>query len=224
MPYLEMKNSAERRIAAKAALYFWVSQGVEKIVLADATASHLLSQAELEKIDLLGTTVEQICYSQNQDDAVLKGKGYAEGELIRFALENSRFLEGEGAFFKSTGKTYVRNFHAIFALIRTSNIDILFWRHLGDGSSMQPWADCRLYFTPKEVATSKLVPAYLQSDDRIGACEYYIFEMLNKTLRQAKTVRPLISGFAGGTGEQYFDSSLGSLDFNAPCWVRQKQQ
>ena len=44
MPFLEMTDSAIRKIAAKAALYFWAAQGIEKIVVADATGTDLLAE------------------------------------------------------------------------------------------------------------------------------------------------------------------------------------
>jgi hypothetical protein len=223
MPSLAMTNAAHRRTAAKAALFFWASQGIRNIVIADATANQLLSQGELNEMSLLGTSIEQIFYSQNEQDVILKGKGYAEGELLKFTIENSRLLKNEEAFFKSTGKTYVRNFPAIYDLISKAGIGAIFWRHLEDGSSIKPWADCRFYFTSKEVAVNSLVPAYLQSDESTtGPCEYYIFQMLelNQSFVRANALRPLISGFAGETGNQYFDGSLGTLDLNAPCWVR----
>ena len=102
IPYLAMTNAAERRMAAKAALFFWASQGIRNIVVADATAKHLLSQAELDEVSLVGASIEQISYSQNVQDVISKGKGYAEGELVKFAVENSRLLENEERFFKST--------------------------------------------------------------------------------------------------------------------------
>lgn len=222
IPYLAMTNTAERRMAAKAALFFWASQGIRNIVVADATANYLLSQAELDEVSLLGASIEQISYSQNVQDVISKGKGYAEGGLLKFAVENSRLLENEERFFKSTGKTFVRNFPAIYDLVVQAGIDTVFWRHLGDGSSMKPWADCRFYFTSKLFAVESLVPAYLQSDDSTAACEYFIFQLLNRNFVNANALRPLISGFEGGTGEQYFDGSLGTLDFSTPCWVRQK--
>ena len=134
MPSLAMTNAAHRRTAAKAALFFWASQGIRNIVIADATANQLLSQGELNEMSLLGTSIEQIFYSQNEQDVILKGKGYAEGELLKFTIENSRLLKNEEAFFKSTGKTYVRNFPAIYDLISKAGIGAIFWPSKGASS------------------------------------------------------------------------------------------
>lgn len=221
-PHLEMINPVERRVAAKAALFFWAAQGIQKIIVADATESQLLTKSEVDEISLLGASIEQISYSQNTHQVVSKGKGFAEGELLRFALEHSRLLADEEVFFKSTGKTFVRNFPEIYKLIDKSNVDTVFWRYVGDGLSFKQWADCRFYLANRDFATSKLIPTYLQSDDQIGTCEYYLFQMLSEHFKQATGLRPLISGFQGSTGGQYFDGSLGSLDLNLPCWLNER--
>lgn len=223
MPYLEMKDPVMRTIAAKAALYFWVSQGIEQIVLADATGTNLLTEQEEAEIDKSETRVEQISYRQATEDIVKKGKGYGEGRLIEYAINNSELLAREQHFFKCTGKVYVRNFPSIAETIKTNNISNLFWRYMGDGSSTQPWADCRFYFTSKSFAKSHLLPAYLESDDNAYAyCESQIYEALNRNMKAHRGHRPLIAGYAGATGQTYFDSSLGTLDYNFPCWLTQR--
>jgi hypothetical protein len=219
VPFLQMKDPIIRMIAAKAALYFWITQGIEQIVLADATASNLLNECEMEEIDKSGTYVEQIGYKQDHEEIIKRGKGYGEGKLIEYAINNSELLAREEYFFKCTGKVYVRNFSAIAEIIRANNVSGLFWRHMGDGTSMQSWADCRFYYTSKNFARNHLIPAYIQSHDSRAACEYYIYGELNRTVKAGRGPRPLITGYAGGTGEAYFDASLGSLDYSFPCWI-----
>ena len=219
IPMLEMKDPVMRVIAAKAALYFWVSQGIEQIVIADATGTNLLTKEEWEEIDKSETRVEQINYRQADEAVIEKGKGYAEGKLIEFALEHSELLGHISSFFKCTGKVYIRNFSEIADAINTHNMQSLFWRHMGDGTSVQPWADCRFYYTSRAFAQNHLLPAYFATDDSVAACEYHIYEALNRQMPVGRGLRPFIAGYSGGTGEPYFDSSLGSLDRNFPCWI-----
>jgi hypothetical protein len=223
MPYLQMKDRIMRTIAAKAALYFWVAQGIEQIVLADATETNLLTDSEMAEIDESETRVEQISYKQASEDVIKKGKGYGEGKLVEYAINNSELLARQECFFKCTGKVYVRNFPTIAEVVRVNNITNLFWRHMADGTSIQPWADCRFYYTSKSFAKSHLIPAYLLSDDTADiACEYYLHEALNRNIKASRGLRPLITGYGGGTGEPYFDASLGSLDSNFPCWLTRR--
>jgi hypothetical protein len=223
VPYLQMSDPVMRTIAAKAALYFWVTQGIEQIVLADATGKNLLTEQEEAQIDQSETRVEQLSYKQNSEDVIEKGKGYAEGKLIEYALDNSELLAREEHFFKCTGKVYVRNFPAVVSAIKANNISNLFWRYMGDGSWMQPWADCRFYYTSKSFARNHVLPAYFASNDHAGGvCEYHIHEALDRNMKAGRALRPLVAGYAGATGEPYFDSSLGSLDYSFPCWITQR--
>jgi hypothetical protein len=106
IPYLQMTNEAMRYITAKASVFFWAALGIEKIVIADATGGFLLDSEETLLLKQMGVDVEQISYCQNEDLIKQKGKGYGEGMLIKFALENSTFLRSENNFFKCTGKVY----------------------------------------------------------------------------------------------------------------------
>ena len=226
VPFLQMKNPSVRMIAAKAALYFWVAQGIEQIVLADATATNLLNEYELKEISESRTQVEQIRYQQAGEDIVARGKGYGEGKLIEYALNNSELLAREEYFFKCTGKVYVRNFPAIAEIIKSNNISNLYFRDMSDGTSMQLWADCRFYYTSKNFAYDHLIPAYGESsessDNNSNACEYCVYKTLDRNLRAGRGLRPFVTGYSGGTGEAYFDLSLGNLDYNFPCWVSRK--
>jgi hypothetical protein len=219
MPFLQMTNVAARFITAKAAAFFWAAQGVEQLVIADATGSTLLKEDEVTLLSAMNVAVEQIHYQQ--DDALItsRGKGYAEGELIKFALNESDFLQNETSFFKCTGKVYCRNFAQIQQTIEAHRIRNIFWKHLGEGDITKPWADTRFFYTTKYFCEQYLLPAYMNADDHTSAAEYFVFNMLNETLPQSKTLRPLLSGFEGGTGHPYFDFSLGALDASCPCWL-----
>jgi hypothetical protein len=222
-PFLRMTNTVMRAITAKAALYFWIAQGAKNIVLADATESNLLTDLEMKEIESLQTRVEQISYQQDFGTVRKKGKGYGEGKLIEYALGHSELLAGVESFFKCTGKTYVRNFPTIADFIRINKLSSIFWRDMKDGTSMLPWTDCRFYYTSRTFARQHLIPAYLASDDAVSACEHYIYRAVSHSMQVGKALRPLISGFSGGTGESYFDASLGYLDDNFPCWVELPQ-
>jgi len=219
IPFLKMTNVAMRIITAKASVFFWAAHGAKKIVIADATGGVLLSNEDILLLSQIGVEVEQISYHQNHDLVKLKGKGFGEGELLSFALENSKMLKNESNFFKCTGKIFCRNFDKILQLIESNSINNLYWRHLGEGDGLQQWVDLRFFYTEMNFCKEVLIPAYMLADDHKAAAEYFAYISLTKNLLSAKSLRPHLSGFAGGTGKPYFDSSLGFLDFNFPCFV-----
>ena len=220
VPFLKMTNVAARYVTTKAALFFWAGQGIERIVVADATGQCLLTDEEVVLLKNMNVEVEQIYYHQDEDLIKLKGKGYGEGLLIQLALEKSLLLKDQTSFFKCTGKTYCRNFDEIRQLIESNSVTNIFWRHLQPNSVLRPWADLRFFYTTKDFCTHHLIPAYLKTEDRkLEVAEQFCFDALQANLLEAKTIRPFLSGFAGWTGKLYSDITLGELDTNCPCWV-----
>jgi hypothetical protein len=220
IPFLSMTNSVKRKFLTKSAFYFWIAKGFRHIVIADATNSLLLTESELDELAPMGVVIEQIRYNQNSARTVAKGKGYGEGKLIEHALENSALLGNSSHFYKSTGKTYVRNYSAIDSLIKKEGFSTLIWRHTDAGDLSKPWADARFYFTSIDFAVAHLIPSYLESDDKVSACEFHIHQNLNRTCQSITALRPLVCGFSGGADAEYFDESMGYLDYNYPCWIQ----
>ncbi len=220
VPFLQMTHVATRLITAKAAAFFWAAQGIDHMVIADATATRLLSDEETQLLKQMGVEVEQLHYLQNDGLIQSKGKGYGEGLLLQFALEHSILLKERPSFFKCTGKVYCRNFEVIQQLIEQNGVTNLFWKHLQAGTEQRPWADLRFFYSTRAFCETHIVPAYLKTDDRkLEVAEQFCFDALNANLSAATTIRPLLSGFAGWTGKLYPDVSLGDLDQHCPCWV-----
>lgn len=219
IPFLQLTDPIKRKLITKAALLFWVTKGVKRIVVADATGRKVLSDEEVAEIQSLQVETEQISYAQDVTGLIEKGKGYAEGRLIEFAIDNSRILGNATHFYKSTGKTFVRNFVDIHGMIVRNSFDAIFWKRVEPDSLMRPWVDCRFYFTSKDFARKHLLPAYLRTDDSVAACEYHILQELNRIATTGLGLRPFVHGLEGGTGQDYFDQSLGVLDTSFQCWV-----
>jgi hypothetical protein len=212
---LEMTNISKRIISTKAAVFFWSALGVKKIVIADATGHTLLDNSEVLMLNQMEVEIEQIHYLQDNDLVIKKGKGYGEGHLINFALQNSSYLSKVDNFFKCTGKVYCRNFLEIHNIVKHNNIQNIFWRDVFDNS-----IDTRFFYTSKDFFHNFLFPVFNNIDDRNNkTAENLVFKMAYEHLKQGTTVRPMLSGFSGSLNRPYFDSSLGFLDSNLPCWT-----
>lgn len=219
MIYLQTADVATRSIAAKAAVFSWATQGIEKIVIADATGRFLLDQSEVFMLKKMNVEVEQICYFQDDEIVKQRGKGYAEGMLMQFALLNSEFLKGAASFFKCTGKIYCRNFKLLREVINHHQIQNMFWKTVDRDGFFSRWTDTRFYYTTTEFFTENVLPQYLVCDDNFTAIESLCFHMLNEKLPFMKSLRPYLFGFCGGTGQLYEDFNLGELDRAFPCWA-----
>src|SRR3974390_1802726 len=82
VPYLKMTDSSSRTVATRCGIFFWASQKVKNIVIADATGCKVLCAEEEDLLAKMGVNVEQISYNQDNDSIKERGKGYAEGLLI----------------------------------------------------------------------------------------------------------------------------------------------
>jgi hypothetical protein len=219
MRFLRMQDPSLRYILSKAAFYFWIAIGIRNIVFVDASDEKIINNDELNLIKSLNINLEQLSFKQNEVLVREKGKGYGEGKIIEFALENSELIKKTNNFFKCTSKIYCRNFDHINSMIMHNKMQNIFWKYLNDVEIMKPWADLRFFYSTRSFCKDIVIPAYLNSNDKDIACEFNCYNSLNENLQQSRSLRPLLSGFAGGTGKQYFDLSLGALDNNYPCWV-----
>ena len=213
---LEMTNVAKRKVTAKAAIFFWSALGVKKIIVADATGQTLLEESEVLLLNNMEVEIEQIEYLQDNRLVIQKGKGYGEGALIKYALQKSQLLKNENSFFKCTGKVYCRNFAEIFDLIQTNNIKNIFWRDALKSSTI----DTRFFYVSKDFCNNVLLPVFESIDDKNNTTmEHAVMNAARQRMIQGTSIRPMLSGFSGGMDKPYFDSSLGFLDQNLPCWV-----
>jgi hypothetical protein len=218
---LRMSDSNMRSITTRAAVFFWIGQGQKSIVICDATGSDVLSPEELATVRKLGVLIEQLAYQQDDILLAQRGKGFAEGQLIKFAVENSQLLGRSSSFFKCTGKVFCRNFAAIWDLIARNNIGNMYWKLFESSLVDRNLVDARFFYTSSSDFQRLLLPAYEQSTET-RILEYNLLQSLDTQLQRGKSLRPQLSGFAGGTGNQYPESHLGDLEVSYPCWYSLK--
>ena len=221
-PTLGMTDRNVRAITTKAAIYFWVGQGQKNIVICDSTGSSVLTDEELSSIRKLHIGIEQIAFRQDDALVVTRGKAFAEGELIKFALDHSELLTKSSHFFKCTGKMFCRNFASICDLIATHNIANMFWKLYEHSLVDRNLADARFFYTSIVDFHRFVLPAYAASSES-QIVEYQLSLSLNSHLSKGAGRRPLLSGFSGGLGNQCQEYYLGDLDLTYPCWYSLRQ-
>ena len=215
---LGMTNVARRVITAKASVFFWAALGVKKIVIADATGQTLLDEADVAMLNQMDIEIEQIHYLQDSNLVISKGKGRGEAALIKFALDNSEFLQSADGFFKCTGKVYCHNYPDIFNMIERNVIQNIFWRDAFDHSKL----DTRFYYASKDFTLTAFLPACDAIDDRNHIfMEHCALNVAREHLTEGFSIRPILSGFSGSSNRPYFDASLGYFDQHFACWLSQ---
>lgn len=222
MPTLRMTDSGMRAITTKAAIFFWVGQGPKNIVVCDSTGSNVLTSEELSTIRRLGIGIEQIAFQQDTALVVERGKGFAEGKLIEFAVQNSELLNKSGYFFKCTGKMFCRNFARIWELIVKNNVGSMFWKLHTHSLPDRNLVDGRFFYTSIPDFNRLVLAAYNRATE-YQILEYQLSLSFHSQMNVGTSLRPQLSGFCGGLGTQYEEQYLGDLDLSYPCWYSLKR-
>ena len=106
-----------------------------------------------------GKHFEWLSFSGNSENVVKYGKGYGEGEIIEYALENSGLLNKCKVFAKITGRLKISNINCIVNGIRVKqgsvNADI--YRKKG--------IDTRFYIIDKSLYCKYFLKAYTHTND-----------------------------------------------------------
>jgi hypothetical protein len=135
------------------------------------------------------------------------GKGYGEGEIIKFAVQNSMFIKQADYFAKCTAKLWVENFHqclkewnGVFLCKATFSNVFSFRKTCFDH------VDTRFYLVSKDFYWKHLSTAHLNLGHATGLSiednfrDVVLGQHLNKVIFCKP---PVIAGVGGATGKYY---------------------
>lgn len=175
-------------------------------------------------------TIECLAFENDQARVKEFGRGYGEGEIVRYAIRNSKLIRHAGCFAKCTSKLWVENFHEC---MQHWNGNLLlsgvFLNAFSPG-----WAtvfrnvDTRFYVVSLPVYERYFLDAHVTMDSRAGHGledsfhDIFLRENFKKSLLPTP---PVICGVGGGTGVYYRNRLLRILkDRLRLHLVRRKRQ
>lgn len=198
-----------RATAVTVSLDRWANTpGLRRMVICDG--SNFDFKPVAERLMAQNPTLEIECLAF-QNDAVrvgLQGKGYGEGEIVNYALAQSRILRQSPSFAKCTGKLWVDNFTDCVAGFTGPAAFLL------NGKSHVKYIDTRFYIISKEVFQAWLAQAFCKVDDAAG---YYLEHAYADALSGFKSDEitmwpaPQIAGLSGTSGLNYHNSHMQRL-------------
>jgi len=218
-----MQDVNMRMATTKASIFFWAGIGVKEIVVVDSTLTKIFNSDDQNMFKSLGISYEEISFKQDNDKVRELGLGFAEGNLIKFGIDNSRLISTRGRFFKCTGKVFCRNFQNIFDLIALKKLSNIFWQRFPEISDV---VETRFFFSSVDTFNKNILPCYLKSNFN-NIVELELGKSFGSYLKKSKQIRPLLTGFSGGPGNKFFggfgyqyeEKSYGDLDLSYPCWL-----
>lgn len=114
--FLKITNHEERLHQTLCGLVRWIRDtSARTIVFCDGTMPSFDFSKVIKFAQEHGKTLEVILF-QESDKFLKYGKGYAEGEVLEYALNHSKHLGEGGSFYKVTGRTFIANFKEIRTL------------------------------------------------------------------------------------------------------------
>jgi hypothetical protein len=190
------------------ALQFWLASGASRRVIFCENSGYDLSSLQELASDYDGIDVEFVSFCGNQSGAI-KGKGHAELELIRHALETSRLIAGCDLIAKCTGRLIVRNAARILPSIAACEFDIMctLFKHLS-------FADSRLFVATPAFLREYLLPKATMVDESAGVFfEHALACAAASAVGEGKRWRPFpayprIQGISGTHGTVISDSPV----------------
>ena len=149
-----------------------------------------------------GKQLEILSFKGDYRNIQQKGKGFGEGEIIRYALDKSELLRQCDCFYKLTGRLIVKNMDKILAATSQKSCFIYYPKTIYKIS--KDHIETYFYKAEKSLYINNLTDAYQEVDERhFQYLEHVFYHRLSKTgLRSFNTV-PLISGFSGTSGDAY---------------------
>ena len=156
--------------------------------------------------------IESLHFMNNVDLIQKHGKGYGEGEIIRYALDNSIFLREADWFVKCTAKLWVENFNSCILQWNKKFVCKAYFANVFSlRRSVLEYIDTRFYMVDKDFYLNNFSNAYknLSLDDGSSIETEFLRVLVDKKLDHCMfRVPPIISGVGGGSGKYYNSSTL----------------
>ena len=192
-----------------------------KIVFCDNGAYSYRNQGELiEYAKSKDKIFEWISFQGDVDKTKERGKGYGEGEIIQYALENSTVAQKAISIAKVTGRLKIENIsETVKKVKRQKNY---FNRDIYRGHGI----DTRFFLCDKEFYCANLMRLYIQvreDNSFTNAIEDIYYRTLIKSRRKIRTLKayPAFKGISGGNGRNYSDISNVTIKlYSLLCRVR----
>lgn len=201
IPILKLTDANERKKQYVDSIKYYIEHGVvDNIVYCDNSGA-AVEEEVLEFAEQYKKKFEWLSYKGDSDKVKEKGKGYGEGEIMNFVLENSRLVQDCSILVKVTGRLKIRNFNM---LVLCASHKIFFAPNLTNDERI--YINTRFYIMPKEMFVKYFRRAYLLVDDCKGCYLEHAFGMCVTNYKiKYKTflVYPAAEGMSGSTGILY---------------------
>lgn len=176
-----------------------------RLVLCDGSGHDFTPEVQAQ---FPGAAIECLAFQNDISGVQRQGRGFGEGEIVRHAVEHSRFIAQDRAFAKCTSKLWVENYTEFMAYW---NGHLLFKAVFDDVFS--PWRPTRLAYIDTRfyvVSVDDYRAYFLDAHARVNREAGYGLEECFRDVIATQHLSgvlcrcaPVIEGVGGGTGSAY---------------------
>lgn len=180
--------------------YYIVDTNIKNIVFCDNSGVDFNKEELVLLADKYGKELEIIQFIGNRDMIAQYGKGYGEGEIVEYAIHNSRLLKREDYFIKVTGRLKIKNIDVIASKLDINKV------YFNKTVNTEEMIDTIIYCIPKITYIKWFMDEYKQVNDKAGRCIERIYKEIvyKKEIKFDNLPRyPFIEGISGTTGKKY---------------------
>ncbi|MEQ1879928.1 MAG: hypothetical protein ABL878_03055 [Burkholderiales bacterium] len=162
-----------------------------------------------------GSQIECLLFENDKERVAFHGKGYGEGEIIKYALAHSAFLREADWFAKCTAKLWVDNFDSCLQEWNGYFLCKAFFANVfGFKRTHFEYVDTRFYMVTKEFYARYFAETHLMVGGHHGTSIEHNFKaiVLNNNLKKIMFKSPpVIRGVGGGSGKYYRNNRIRRL-------------
>jgi hypothetical protein len=113
-PAVMITDPATRLFQLCCSLIAWsLTPVLRSVILSDNTLPEYDFIPLQRLMEHTGKKLEVLTFLGDRQQVALRGKGYGEGEIMRYIYENSELIKKCQSFYKITGRIYVNNFDRV---------------------------------------------------------------------------------------------------------------
>lgn len=212
VPYLILVDEKERLLQYLNSIEFYINNSDFDTIIFGENSNYYYEHINdiYELANKSGKKFEWISFKGNIKRTVKRGKGYGEGEILSYVLENSKYKDNIQCFAKITGRIKIVNINKILKRLdyhrNYFNPDVNLMKIVKE---KKPLIDTRFYFVQVEFYNTFLKNLYRSTNDRKGIqIESCFFQVLKNKKYSNFPIYPNVVGICAGNGLDYSKEHL----------------
>lgn len=207
--FVELKDPHERELLHISALERWIIESSFKSIIICDNSNYVYSNEFVVLAQSKNKHLEILSFKGDHEKGLKYGKGFGEGELMKYVILNSSIIKNYTSFFKVTGKLFIEN-HFLINNIKHSDFVFSFPILLFISKKGIDLVNTTFYYARIESFKFHLLNAYLEVRDDEGIYLEHVYASYLKKLKNKKIIiKPMIPipevmGKSGSTGDFYF--------------------